>query len=173
MGLFVSDRHVAEDGSTVVLLGRGDSPAVWVRGVGAGSVLFATWFAIFLLAGVGGVALASLVLLALVGRALPSQWRDREARGRLRALRPAHARLMHSLARDPASRPGVGRALMVELHAIADAHGWTLVLEAANEHLAQYYQGLGWERLGSETLASGEELTAMVRRPGGRHEEAV
>jgi len=167
VSLFVSDRHVSADGSSVAMV-SGGSPGAWVRGGVVLTVLFVADVLVVQLAGLAGLLFFYLALTLLIGRSIPAQWRARKARGRLRDLRPDGARLVHSLARDPSTPAGGGAKAMRELHAIADDNRWTLVLEAANEKLAVFYEeGLGWRRLGAETLPSGQVLTAMERRPGG------
>jgi hypothetical protein len=169
VSLVVSDRHVSADETTVAMVSGGNG---WVR-VRSGLVL-ATVFLVDVmvvqLAGLAGLLVFYLALTLLIGRSIPAQLRARKARARLRGLRPDGARLVHSLARDPSSPPGGGAMAMRELHAIADHNRWILVLEAANERLTQFYGGLGWRRLGAETLPSGQVLTAMERRPASLSE---
>ncbi len=63
-------------------------------------------------------------------------------------------------------RRGAGRELMVELGREADAKSWTLVLDAANERLADYYAGLGYSRRCPPVLMPwGERAVRMSRIP--------
>jgi len=63
-------------------------------------------------------------------------------------------------------RRGAGQKLMAELGREADVKSWTLVLDAANERLADYYAGLGYSRLSPPVLMPwGERAVRMSRLP--------
>ena len=64
------------------------------------------------------------------------------------------------------TRKGAGRQLMTDLGREADQKGWTLVLDAANEALADYYADLGFSRLCEPVLMPwGERAVRMSRIP--------
>jgi hypothetical protein len=62
--------------------------------------------------------------------------------------------------------PGAGRALLETVNAEADAKGWTMTLDAANETLVRYYAKLGYQPLGPPVLMPyGERVLPMIRHP--------
>jgi len=100
----------------------------------------------------GAAVAAALAVLALspAVRAV----RAGPARRRLSALTPPGPHVyVHSLA---STLPGAGAELLRALTEEADENGWSLVLDASNEKLAQYYRDFGF-------VAAGEG----VEMPGG------
>ncbi len=168
--LLVADRHVAGDGGALAMVGWGSGMGWALPARAAGAVAAALTVAVLLAAWLSPAApmLLALVLFALVSRQVPSSWRDRKARRRLRALRPDDARLVHSFARARGTGPGRGGELLEELHAIADARGWRLVLETDCPKLVAYYQGYGYVELGNEVMGPGRTRWAMCRDSEGR-----
>ena len=86
------------------------------------------------------------------------------SRRRLRGARPpGHTVTVHSVA---SIEPGAGHALLRELNAEADRRNWTLVLDTANEALADYYLQLGYVRLADPVLMpTGAFSIPMARTP--------
>jgi hypothetical protein len=86
------------------------------------------------------------------------------ARRRLRRARPPGPLVVvHTVA---SIEPGAGRALLEKVNAEADAKGWTMTLDAANETLARYYIQLGYQVLGPPVLMPyGERVVPMIRHP--------
>ena len=62
--------------------------------------------------------------------------------------------------------PGEGRRLLDGIVAEADRKGQTLVLDAANDRLVDYYGAFGFRAIGAAaTMPYGERVTRMVRHP--------
>lgn len=87
----------------------------------------------------------------------------RRARRVLRRSRPSGRTVtVHTVA---SVEPGAGRRLLGTVAAEADRHGWTLVLDAANERLADYYRQFGFQPTGPAVVTpSGEAAVPMARQ---------
>ena len=165
--LLLEDRHVLDDGSAVLMVGRGRGSGRGVAARVAAAVVVMLAASALLAALLSPVVpmLLALAVLLLVCRGVPRSWRDRKARKRLKDRRPHGARLVHSVARARWAEPGRGGELLEELHGIADRRGWQLVLETDRPKLVGYYQRHGYGMLGDERMHSGETRWAMVRDP--------
>jgi hypothetical protein len=106
------------------------------------------------------LALLAIMYLPLARRSLTGI----PARRRLRRTRPPGPLVfVHTVA---SIEPGAGRALLETVNTEADAKGWTMTLDAANENLARYYTQLGYQPLGPPVLMPyGERVVPMIRHP--------
>jgi hypothetical protein len=114
-----------------------------------------------------------LVVLALAVLLLPSALlsvRTRRPRRILAASAPGGPLIgVHTVT---SSVPGHGAEVMNMVAREADSASWSLVLDAANERLADYYSEFGFQPCGEGVVMPwGERVVRMVRRPnveGGR-----
>jgi hypothetical protein len=106
------------------------------------------------------VVVGGLSVVALSGLTHYRLWKCRSAMRRLRAARPQEPYwLVSSMA---SVQSGEGAKLLREVAAEADREGWTLVLEAANSGLVDYYA-----RFGFAVAAEGEPMPWSELRPEG------
>lgn len=164
--LLLGEHRAEPDGDAVCMLDV-PGPARTAKRLGAATVLAAlcvtlvvfaryTWPAVVFLAA------ASLLVLPAARRSVAGIPARRRLRG---CLPPGRTVTVHSVA---SITPGAGRQLLGRVNDEADRRRWTLVLTAANDTLAGYYQGLGYEiPPGAASLPSGVETAGvpMVRRP--------
>lgn len=166
--LGVVDYRADPAGTAVLCLG-GASSAPRVKAGVVGVLGAAVLLAVELVAW----PVAAVLVAALVWVYLPivrTGLRDRAARRVLRRARPAgpHVVVVHTVA---SVEPPAGARLLAELNTEADGKGWTLVLDAANVRLADYYTRLGYLATSHPVrMSSGELSVPMVRRPdrGGK-----
>lgn len=110
--------------------------------------------------------LVVVLALILLVPSLSLSFSARHANATLRKASPRTSFVgVHTVA---SVQPGAGRELMLELNREADERGWTLVLDAANDALAGYYAGLGYEpRCEPVPMPWGERAVRMMRVPAG------
>lgn len=107
------------------------------------------------------------VLLAAAVVLLPSlvlTVRTTGSRDRLTASAPAGPLVgVHTVT---SSRPGHGAEVIRMVALEADTNGWSLILDAANDRLADYYRQFGFRPCGEAVhMPWGERVVRMVRRP--------
>ena len=110
--------------------------------------------------------LITMLVLSLRRLAKPT-WASTRAQRELKKCQPPGPKVVvHSVA---SVERGAGARLLEDLNAEADRHGWTLVLDAANEALAaKVYAPLGYEPTGkSVTMPWGHRRVPMARDPKG------
>jgi len=151
--------------------------AVWVLGAVTALAVWVGWLALW--SDVGLIAVPALTFLAFAGLMMLLVWRAMsvgKAKSKLGKLHstvtaPAHGPLpcparpveVHMVASE---EPGAGRTLLAEVAVEAERNGWVLVLDAANDRLAAYYQGLGFLPIGQPAdMPFGERVTRMARQP--------
>jgi hypothetical protein len=154
----------------------------------AGVTVLAVWVGwLALWSAVGLIVVPVLTFLASAGLITVLVWRATSvgrAKSKLGKLDSAVASPAHGALVCPARQvevhmvaseePGAGRALLAEVAVEADRNGWVLVLDAANDRLTTYYQGLGFlpiER--SADMPFGERVTRMVRQPSAGVERSA
>ena len=108
-----------------------------------------------------------LVVLTLAVLLSPSallSLKTRRLRERLAASAPSGPLIgIHTVT---SSFPGHGAELMNQVSEEADLAGWSLVLDAANERLSDYYGRFGFQACGEGVVMPwGERVIRMVRRP--------
>jgi hypothetical protein len=108
--------------------------------------------------------LVVLALAVLIAPSVALAIRSSRPRGVLAALVPPGPVIgIHTVT---SRRPGHGVELMWSVALEADAEGWTLVLDAANDRLARYYQQFGFVSCGEGvTMPWGETVVRMRREP--------
>ncbi|HUC13964.1 MAG TPA: hypothetical protein VMS00_05880 [Acidimicrobiales bacterium] len=151
--------------------------AVWVL---AGVIALAGWVGwVALWSAFGLIVVPALTFLGFGGLMLLLVWRAArvgKAKSKLGKLNDAVASPTHCVTPCPAHQvevhmvaseePGAGRALLAEVVDEADRNRWALVLDAANDRLAAYYRGLGFEPIGPPSdMPFGERVTRMARQP--------
>jgi hypothetical protein len=150
---------------------------VWVLAGVTALAVWVSWLALW--SAVGLIVVPLLTFLAFAGLMILVVWRAMsvgKAKSRLSKLDSAVTPQTHSLLACPARQvevhmvaseePGAGRALLAEVAVEADRNGWVLLLDAANDRLTDYYQGLGFLPIGQPTdMPFGETVTRMARQP--------
>lgn len=159
----VGDRRINPSGTAVCCL-SGASTRPRIRGCLAVLVGLAVLAALWATMSVTWPVWAVLVVAGwLYAPMIRSSVAGRRARRALRQSRPPGRTVMvHTVA---SIESGAGRLLVEAVTSEADRHGWTLVLDAANARLADYYRQFGFEPTGpAVVMPSGEATVPMVRR---------
>jgi hypothetical protein len=146
----------------------------------AGVTAIAGWVAwLALWSAIGLDIVPALTFFGFAGLMLLLGWRAAcvgKAKSKLGKLTCAVDAPTHALTARPSRRVevhmvaseerGAGHALLISVAVEADRNGWALVLDAANDRLAAYYRGLGFEATGPPAdMPFGERVTRMVRAP--------
>jgi hypothetical protein len=114
-----------------------------------------------------GTALAGAVVALLLPRCAGSV-RAHSAKRLLERLTPSGRNVyLHSVA---STLPGAGAELLWAVNREADAKGWYLVLDAANEKLTEYYETLGFCALGRPVRMPDHSYRVRMWRPPGATE---
>lgn len=162
LSLWVSEVRVHPSGAALCLLSRSSSRGR-VRGVAlaVAGLITLSWLVV-LVPWVFWLVVVMLTVLVLPQ--LRTSTRARPGRRRLAAAVPAGPYVgVHTVA---SVVPGAGRELIRTVNAEADARGWVLILDAANESLADYYADLGYLTLTEPVLMPwGEQTVRMMRKP--------
>jgi hypothetical protein len=109
-----------------------------------------------------GTALAAAVVALLLPRCAGSV-RARTAERCLKRLTPPGQTVyLHSLA---STLPGAGAELLRSVNREADAKGWSLVLDAADKKLIEYYRNFGFCALGRPVLMPDRSYRVRMWRP--------